>query len=180
MSKKTEYINFKTPIGKARYPKLEKQDVYDGKEVGYKFGLILEDADLAQVQAQVDEAVKTLLGSPKNGPKFTPIREDKEGNPYVEFKSFKKKPVFTAKGVKLDDESSEKIAARIGGGSLARLSVSLCASNKGIAGYFNSIQLVKLVEKGSGDSFEAVEGFDEPEDEGGFGDVSAEANGLDL
>lgn len=180
MSEKKDYINFKTPLGKARYPKLDKQDVYKGNDVGFKFGLTFDDPkDLAAIEAQVEAATKKWFPGRK-APKFTPIREDKEGNVYVEFKAFKKRPVFTAKGVKLDDASSEKIAARIGGGSIVRLSVSITESNGGIAGYFNSIQLAKLVERGSGDSFEAVEGFDEPEDTAGFGDVSAEADGLDI
>lgn len=171
---KQEYIEIVTPLGKARYPKLDKQDTYEGKEVGYKIGIILEDEALEKVRAQIDAAVKTLLpNAGKKGPKFTPLREDKDGNEYLEFKSYKKTPLFGPKNNKLPEGTAEKL----GGGSIIRIKGSMTASNGGVVGYLNGIQIAKLVERGTGGfeeldegSYEefASEGFDEVEGDGGL------------
>lgn len=165
---KQDYINFTTPLGVARYPKLEKQDTYEGKEVGFKIGLIFKDQkDLDAIEAKIAEAA-TAGGLNPSKLRFSPIREDKEGNAYVEFKSFKPRPVFGPKGQKL----SEDTRSSIGGGSILRLNVALTSSNKGVTGYFNSIQIAKLVKKGEGGGFDQLEGYDdEPTGDEGFGDL---------
>jgi hypothetical protein len=169
---KQQYINLVTPLGKARYPKLAKQDVYEGKEVGYKCGITFDDEKVqAKFEAQVEEAIRTLLPTVgRKGPKFSPMREDRDGNTYFEFKSYKKVPLFGAK-------ASEKLPEEtvVGGGSVVRLKVSLTASNGGVTGYMNAIQVAKL-EQGGGDGFDDLEGYDDDQgSDEGFSDVSGEA-----
>lgn len=169
---KNEYISFITPLGRARYPKLDKQDVYEGKEVGYKCGIIFDEDDLATVEAAFDDAVKQLFPKGKR-PKGTPLRQDKDGNPYVEFKSYQKVPLFAAKGNKKLPEDT-----RLGGGSTIRAKVSLTVGNGYLVGYLNAIQVAELVKGGDAGGFDDLEGFENPADEDGFGDV--DDGGLDI
>ncbi|MBB4039139.1 hypothetical protein GGR34_000774 [Microvirga flocculans] len=164
MADKKEYVSFITPLGRARYPKLDKQDTYEGKEVGYKCDLVLDDADMAKVQKIIDDAVKQLApgGKLKNGKK-TPIREDEEGNKFLTFKSYNKVPLFKAKG---KDKYPEDTI--LGGGSLIRMKVSLTIGNGHLVGYMNAIQVAEL-KQGSDGGFDDLEGFDNDDDDS-FGD----------
>jgi len=169
---KKDYVHFTTPLGRARYPKLDQQDVYEGKEVGYKVGLILDDDDLPAVQKIIDDAVKQLVpgGKLKNG-KRTPIREDKDGNPYLEFKSYNKVPLFGAKGNKKLPEDT-----KVGAGSKLRVKVSLTVGNGHLVGYMNAIQVAEL-KQGADGGFDDLDGFDNSSDDSDFGD---DDGGLDI
>lgn len=169
---KSESISYVTPLGRARYPKLDKQDVYEGKEVGYKLGIIFDDADFKRVENAINEAIAKLApeGKLRKG-KATPIKEDKEGNQYVEFKTYQKVPLFGAKGsVRLPEGTI------VGGGSLVRAKVTFRCDQKTnghLVGYLNSVQVAELV-KGGGAGFDDVEGFDTPDHEG-FEDTDTDA-----
>src|ERR1044072_8273179 len=152
---KGEYLKLMTPLGKARYPKLEKQDTYDGEEVGYKLGMTFDDPkSWAVIKKAVKEAQAKL--APGKKVKGTIIRTYKDGNEYIEFKSYKKTPVFGRKaGEKLPED---KI---LGGGSIIRVDASLTFKNGYITGYMNGVQVAKFIEKGSGGAFDDLEGFDD-------------------
>jgi hypothetical protein len=168
---KQQYFDIVTPLGKARYPKLDKQDVYEGKEVGYKIGVILSEADLAKVEAEVEKVTKAGGFTDRKRPKFTPIREDKDGNPYVEFKSYKLVPLFGPKGgVKLPEDTR----AILGGGSIIRVRGSMTISNGGITAYMNSIQVGKLVERQSGGFDDLDDGYEDFDhgDDSDMGDIN--------
>jgi len=179
MAQKKEYVNLTSPLVVARYPKLGQQDVYDGKEVGYKLGCLPHDeAAWEKFKSDIEEASEKLTkAAGKKTAKFTPVREDKEGNEYIEFKSYKKVPLFAPKGGK---KLPEGTLAKIGGGSLLRVQVSLTFSNGGVTGYMNSIQLAKLVEKGEG-GFDDLDVDDIDVPDQGFDDVDeGDGDGLDL
>lgn len=166
---KQEYISFVTPLGRARYPKLDKQDVYEGKEVGYKLGLIFENDDLKKVEKVFEDAIKQLTGGALKKGKATPLKEDKEGNAYVEFKSYRKVPLFAAKGgVKFPEDT------KLGGGSLVRAKVSLGIGNGHLVGYLNGVQVAELKQGGSEGGFDDLDGFEQPEMAGGFDDVAGD------
>jgi hypothetical protein len=158
MSDKKQYVSFQTPVGKARYPKLDKQDEYKGKEVGYKCGILLEAKDVPKVKKTIADAIKTLLpgGKLKEGNK-SPLNETADGEWYIEAKSYKKVPHFMANG---KDEYPSSI--RLGGGSTIRMKLSLSEGNGHLVAYINSVQIGKLIEKGH-DGFDAMDGFDEDE-----------------
>jgi hypothetical protein len=168
---KNEYVSFVTPLGRARYPKLDKQDVYEGKEVGFKIGLMVEDGDLARVQKTIDDAIKQLAPKGKlNNGKKTPLREDKDGNAYLEFKSYRKTPLFGPKGSQKLPENT-----KLGGGSLIRVKASMTILNGHLVGYMNAIQVAEL-KQGGGDDFDDLDGFDDTssDDSDGFSDVGGD------
>lgn len=163
MSDKKEYYAFTLPLSPARYPKLLKQDTYEGKEVGYKCGQALEGKALAEVRKHVDAAIEKLApgGVLKKG-KQSPLREDSEGNSYFEAKSYKKVALFAAKGNKKLPEDTN-----VGSGSTIRMKVAMTMGNGHLVAYINGIQVAKLVE-GNSEGFDDVEGddFDTGDDEG--------------
>lgn len=171
---KQDYISFVTPLGRARYPKLDKQDMYEGKEVGYKLDIIFDDADLAKVQAFIDDAVSKLAPNGKLAKnKQTPIREDKDGNSFFTAKSYNKVPLFGTKGnVKLPDTTI------VGGGSTVRAKVSVKIGNGHLVAYLNSVQVAEL-KSGSGDGFDDLDGFEDNTD-GAFDDVAGNGDDLDI
>lgn len=173
MADKKTYISFMTPLGRARYPKLDKQDVYEGKEVGYKLDIVFDDADLAKIKKAIEDAQKQLFPNGQKKNKNTPIREDKDGNEYVTFKSYQKVPLFGAKGSqKLPEDTI------VGGGSLVRAKVSLTEGNGHLVGYMNAVQVAEL-KRGGGDSFDDLDGFDSGSDDTDFSDVGGDGD-LDI
>lgn len=161
---KEDYVSFVTPLGRARYPKLHQQDVYEGKEVGYKCDIVFDDADFAKVEKIINDAVKQLAPKGKlNNGKRTPIREDNEGNKYLTFKSYNKVPLFKAKG---KDKYPEDTI--LGGGSLIRMKVSVAIKNGHLTGYLNAIQVAEL-KQGSDGGFDDLDGYEGGDDDS-FGD----------
>src|SRR5689334_1606779 len=95
MAQKRKYIKFVTPAGIARWPKLHKKDVYEGKETKYNMGVYFDDAAWAKVKAAIKDAKTEIFGNKK--PKGFPIKKDKEsGNQYLQVSSHKKVPLFKA------------------------------------------------------------------------------------
>lgn len=166
MADKKVYTKFVTGLGAARYPKLIEQDVYKGKEVGYKCGIILDDKMLAVVRKTITAALKasgmkTTLkddGMQSNG-KNTPLHQDKDGTFYFEAKSYKKTPLFRADG---KDKFPE--GTKLGSGSTIRIDTVLTEGNDHLVAYMNGIQVAKLVEGGS-DGFDAIEGYESDDDD---------------
>jgi len=169
---KKDYYSFVTPLGRARFPKLDKQDMYEGKEVGYKLGIVFEGEALKKVQAEVEKAIAALTGGSglKKGKK-TPLREDeKNDTTYFEAKSYKLVPLVGAK-------ASQKLPAgtKVGGGSLVRAEVSLSIGNGHLVAYMNGVQVAEL-KQGGGSGFDDLDGFDDQPDveSEGFSDVGAD------
>lgn len=172
MSDKKEYVSLTTGVGKARYPKLDKQDTYEGKEVGYKCGIVLEGKALARTKKDIEDAIKKLApGGKLKAGKKSPLRETEEGEVYIEAKSYNKVPLFKANG---EDKFPE--GTKLGGGSTIRMKLSLTMGNGHLVAYMNSIQVGNLVE-GSADGFDPMDGFDEDDtdDEG-----TSEGDDLDI
>jgi hypothetical protein len=171
MPKKERFI---TPVGLARYPKLDEVDVFQpldkkGKPSGaekrrYVTGIIFSDTDLAEVQAKLKAKAKELLPDCEN-PKL-PIKKDKKtGQLFLEATSGEKyRPaVFDAKNNKIPG------GLAIGGGTKMKLDVSINAYEGfggGINLYMNAVQVLDLVEKGVGKSnFGEEEGYAHENDE---------------
>lgn len=172
MSDKKEYVYIQTGVGKARYPKLDKQDTYQGKEVGYKCGIILEGKALARTKKEIEDAIKTLApGGKLKAGKLSPLRETDEGEFYVEAKSYNKVPLFRANG---EDKFPE--GTKLGGGSTIRMKLSLTMGNGHLVAYINSIQVGTLVEGGGSDGFDPMDGFDEENDD----EDTSEGDDLDI
>jgi hypothetical protein len=165
MAKKERFI---TPVGLARYPKLDEVDVYQpldkkGKPSGaekrrFITGIIFSDTDLAAVQARLKAKAAELLPDCES-PKL-PIKKDKKtGQLFLEATSGEKyRPaVFDAKNNKIPG------GLAIGGGTKMKLDVSINAYEGfggGINLYMNAVQVLDLVEKGVGKSnFDEAEGY---------------------
>lgn len=163
MSDKKDYYRFVTPFSTARYPKLDKQDTYEGKEVGYKCDMNLEGDVLAEIQKHEAAAIAQLApgGKMKNGKK-TFLRETDDGDFFLTAKSYNKVTLFGAKGKQKLPEDTV-----VGGGSTIRMKVSVTIGNGHLVAYINSIQVAKLVEGGA-DGFDDADDYvdDQAEDEG--------------
>jgi hypothetical protein len=167
MSDKKDYVSLNTGLGKARYPKLDKQDTYEGKEVGYKCGLVLEGKALAEAKKDIDAAIAKLApGGKLKAGKKSPLRETEDGTFYIEAKSYNKVPLFKPKGGEKFPEST-----KLGGGSTIRMKLSLTLGNGHLVAYMNAIQVAELVSGGS-DGFDDLDGYEQPEeDDSSFGDT---------
>jgi hypothetical protein len=172
MSDKTQYVNIVTGVGKARYPKLDKQDTYNGQEVGYKCGIVLEGKALARAKKDIDDAIAKLApGGKLKKDKKSPLRETEDGEFFIEAKSYNKVPLFKANG---EDKFPE--GTKLGGGSTIRMKLSLKMGNGHLVAYMNSIQVGVLVE-GSSDGFDAMDGFEDTDNDD---EDTSEGDDLDI
>lgn len=166
MAKKERFI---TPVGIARYPKLDAIDVFQpldkkGRPNGaekrrYITGIIFSESDLEGVKSKLSAKAAELIPDCEN-PKL-PIKKDKKtGQFFLEATSGEKfRPtVFDAKNNKIP------AGLAIGGGSKIKLDLSINAYEGfggGINLYMNAVQVLELVEKGEGKSnFGEEDGFE--------------------
>lgn len=166
--KKSVYINFVTPIGIARFPKIDAPDTTgqyaDNK---YKTELVLDDADTKAFKKVLQDAVKQLLPNEKNV--RIPIKTSKkDGVVSFIFKSHKKPVIVDAARNRVPE------GVAIGPGSRIRISGSLTdyesRGDYGITAYFDACQVIELRER-----HDATKAFDAVEDGFKATDVAPEA-----
>jgi hypothetical protein len=197
--KKSELIKFVSPFGVARFPKLNAPDT-DGQYADNKFktDIIFDDADVAKIRAQMEEAAEQLLSDVPAEDRQLPLKEffRKKGDDGktsegwgFRTKSTRRPALFDAKKQKLP------AGVIIGGGSEIRVAGVLAryeSTDKqtviengkkrtetvtvyGITLYLNEVQVRKLVVNtaGTGADFDEVEGgfeyTNEGADESAFG-----------
>jgi hypothetical protein len=158
-------VKYVTPVGVAVYPKLDTPDVYkDGDTPRYVINVDFGD-ELPAVKSEIEKLIKEAGFKGKKRP-----YKDIKGVECLVAKTTRKQPLFDAQNQKLP----ENIV--IGGGSKVKIAIALNSYEGGVNAYLNAVQVISLVEKGSGrDSpFAATDGFqyfgpddDEPE-AGGF------------
>ena len=156
--KKREAIQFITPFGTLRYPKVSQPDT-KGAYAGGKFktDIVFGDDDFAIVEKAVTEAAAKLLPAVKN-PRLPLFTERGEGKG-IRLRCEHRPVVFDAKNKRLPED------VLIGGGTIARVAATIFAysigSNTGIGIRLGKIQVKELVEYQGGDAspFDETEGF---------------------
>lgn len=167
-----------SPIGRVSYPSVFKPNVYEGKE-NFQLTLIFDkNADLAEMESQIKEAVEKKWG--KNPPKKLklPIKDgdekeqkEYEGKRYVTFKSQPDKPpqVVNADKAVITENSGLFYA-----GCYARVSYGVYTYDKGgnvgVGISLHNVQKVK-----DGDRFDGSTTADDD-----FDSVGEAADGSDL
>ncbi len=186
MSQKKVYEKLLTPIGVAKYPRLNKPETeVNGKpcEPRYKITLVLDEkdkgvaefiADLNKRQAAAIAAAKKTL---KPGKKLTendtvkPHLDDEDnvvdGKWEITAKTSAVAKDGTPKSVVMFDAKGKPVkGAKVGGGSRVKLSVTPSEYNStmgaGVALYLNAVQIIELVEFTGGGSAKS-HGFGEEE-----------------
>lgn len=176
MADNTPRFKWFSPVVKARFPNLAEARRYRDPETKqeegepfFNIGGILSDKDEPSVRKAFEDALKQLKPAKSKATKV-PLSEDaKSGEIFISAKSSDKfKPlVVDARNHKLSDEA----IAKLGGGSLVRLYLTLSyykkGVNEGLTAYLNQVQVIKYVERGDNgasafdevkDGFEADEG----------------------
>jgi hypothetical protein len=171
----TKKEKFTTPLMIAVWPKLDEPDVYKPKKGPEKVRYVtdakfLNDDDMKKVVEMIKGKAKELLPDVKK-PKL-PFKKETEKGEDGERRETGAILLTASSGVKyrppLFDAKNNKLPESIalGGGSKIKLNLSInsyeiSAENSGINLYINAVQVLDLVEKGTGKSpfEEAEEGF---------------------
>ena len=165
---KGTYINFVTPKGVARFPKLDQPDTKgEYADNKYKTEIVLSEADTKAFKAKALEAAKQLLPGVKNPRIPIKVKETKDGETVTSFifkrHADKGKPA-------LFDAKRAPVNVKVGGGSVIKVGGSFAAyekgANKGITAYLDAVQIIELKEGfdarsmfSDEDGFEASESF---------------------
>ncbi len=155
---KSEWIQFITPFGTLRYPKVSQPDTKgayaDGK---FKTDIVFSDDDFAIVEKAVTEAAAKLLPAAQN-PQLPLFTEWEEGKG-IRLKCEYRPAVFDAKNRRLPED------VLVGGGTIARIAATIFAygigRNTGIGIRLGKVQVKELVECQGDDAspFDETEGF---------------------
>lgn len=196
---KQQFVRTTTPVGIARYPWLNKPDTKFKAQGEYKVDLIVSRERAAALVAQVNKVAKEMLAetqaaNPKKAKTMklashsVVAETDDEGNEtgntifklrqYASFESKKTGEVFT-KTIPLFDAAGKKCSPMVGGGSKLKANIELYPwysakdNEVGVKLRLNAVQIIDLVEYGSGGS---ADQFGFGKEEGGFeaGDDSFE------
>ena len=154
--KKTKRVNFKTPVGTAKYPHLLRPDTAFDSEGKFKTEVVLP-ADKARPLVELIES--SYAAEYGEGHHRVPYKVDEETGD-VSFKAQSKyQPKFA-------DSTGQLVpperAPNIGGGSRicaeGYLNVYDVSGTKGVSITLQSIQIVEVVQGGGGGNFDAVDG----------------------
>lgn len=168
-------VNFTTPIGVARYPKISQPDTTgDYADNKYKTDVVFSAEDLKAVKK-----VLTDFGKKEFGDKTfdIPVREHKDKETgevvtFVRFKSARKPMIIDAKRNRVPD------GVDIGGGSKIRVGGTLNTykkgGNSGVNVYLNAVQVIELQTGFNLNDFEEVEDGFEVETSGDGDDAKSE------
>jgi hypothetical protein len=166
-----------SPRGTAVYPKLDVEDVYEGKPVGYKVELRMDADEAKGVFSEYQDAIDALYAKTKK--ELEPAKARKlqtndllidhgDGTVSVKFSSHYKPAIFDAKGKLI------KKVPEIWGGSVVKVAFDVGGtyvknSKVGFKLYMTAVQILELKTKGvaglSNGVFDAEEGYEAPEDE---------------
>jgi hypothetical protein len=168
LADKKVYVNFVTPPGTARFPKLHKKDVYKGKETKYVLDLTFGPEEAKIVKAAIKDAQKKIFGStaPDGHPwKKKTDKKTKEDIEYFHTTSGRVVPIFMK-----DGQTKLPEGKILGGGSKVRCKISFTEGNGYLVAYVNAVQVAKLVEGGGDGGFEEwEEDGDDGSSQDGFG-----------
>lgn len=154
---KDNYTPTVTPLGEARFPKINEPDTKgeyaDGK---YKIEVVLNEANTKLYKKELHDVAARIFPGVK-GVRI-PMKTAKDGTISFIFKSKDKPMILDAKKNKLPPE------VVVGAGSSVRVAGSLAkyekGPNKGITAYLSAVQVVELVEGGSmAKLFDVEDGF---------------------
>jgi DNA-directed RNA polymerase len=177
-----KYVNFATPKGVARYPKIIEPDTKgEYADNKHKTELVLSAEDTKSFRQQALAAAKQLLPGVKN-PKI-PFKSspDKKTGEVVEsfiFKSTKKPLILDAKKNRINPKN-------IGAGSVLKIGGSFAAyekgPNKGITAYLDAVQVIELKEGFDASAlFNEEDGYVADEEAAPFSDESGSEDVMEL
>lgn len=178
MAKKTEYVDYVTPKGVARFPKIIEPDTGNEYSTGkHQTELVFTPEDHAAFLATAKAAAKKLaphLTDPKLPFKSKEDKKTKEVVLSFIAKTSKRPPIFDAKKNKITPKN-------IGPGSILKLVGAFAyykkGPNEGITAYLNAVQVIDLKEGfdvsnafGVEDGYDGADAVDD--DAAGFSDES--------
>jgi DNA-directed RNA polymerase len=182
MANSDKYVNFATPKGVARFPKIIEPDT-KGKYADnkHKTELIMSAEDLKAFKAKAAAAAKQLLPGVKNPKLPFKVSTDKKTGETVESfiaKSTKKPWIGDAKKTPINPKN-------IGPGSVLKIGGSFAAyekgPNKGITAYLDAVQVIELKEGFDASAlFNEEDGYVADEEAAPFSDESGSADVMEL
>ncbi len=160
-----------TPKGVLSWPYIAKPDTRYNPEGVYKTSLVLSAEDAEPLKKMVKDEFLKEFGEAKLAKALMPFDENAEdGTVTFKFKSKRQPNIYDAKGKQI------KKVPQISSGTIAKVNCAINPYNKGInigvSFYLNDIQVIDLVEYGTGPKFEAEDGYEQDEDDSSpsFGD----------
>lgn len=147
-------LNFNSPKGTAQFAWLNTPDTAFNQNA-YKVQLKLSAADAKDFIAQIDKVANDNFG--KNAANIDkPYSKDEEtGEIILKFKSKFKPKLCDASGAVVQSEP------RVGGGSTIKVKGNFYpydSARKGVSLQMSAVQIIDLVEHGTGSQFDAEEG----------------------
>ena len=181
MADKKKPDNITTPVGVAKYPRLNKPETeVNGKALDkprYKVTLVLDESDagvselkerLEKLHAEavaVAEAArkkdpkrkaKQLVVNPTIKPHLNDEGEEVEGKFEITAKTSAETKDGTPKTVRMFDAKGKPVKAKVGGGSRIKLSLTPDGYDSnlgaGLSLYLNAVQIIELKEFGGGNA----------------------------
>ena len=167
-AKKKTYVKYKTPIGVAVYPKLDKAYKWDdasdrslpNPDGDYTTRLRLSRKDAQEVIDLVQKAIKEAGVKPKHLPYEDEVVDDeKTGNVLIKLKAYGKTKDGDINKIKFYDSAGHPLpgVVRVTGGSRIRLLGWISVAKMGARLNIREVQIIDLAEL-EGEGFEAVEG----------------------
>lgn len=157
MAKAPKYVNFVTPKGTARFPKLSEPDTKgEYADNKYKTEIVLDDDDLAAFKKEMYAAAKELLPNVKS-PNLPIKTSKKDGVVSIIFKSKHRPQVQDAQRTDIPK------SVEVGPGSVIKVAGTFApyekGALKGITAYLDAVRVYELKQRR-----DAAEAFGDAED----------------
>jgi hypothetical protein len=167
----TKYINYTSPKGSAKYPKLDQPYSWsqtqnrsvpdaDGQ---YELVLIMPAADFKPLKALLDEAIEQSGIKPQNVPYKKEMDKDTgeaTGNVEVKFKAYGKRKDGSKNTVKFFDAKARPMPSNyaLTSGSVVKAEGWISVAKMGARLNLRGVQVISLADRGS--AFAAEDGYE--------------------
>jgi hypothetical protein len=172
MSNKSKYVDFVSPRGTTKYPRLAEARTFSKKENRsvadpdgqYELTLLMEPKDANILKAKVEEAAKNEKVKPDTMPFKKEVDKDTKketGLVEVKFKAYGKKKDGTVNRIPLYDAKAKPLPAdfQLTSGSIVKVAGYVTVAKLGARLNLRSVQVIEYVPPTAPNPFEAEEGF---------------------
>lgn len=194
--KKTKSINFVSPRGTAKYPKIDQPYSWSNaqnrsvpdSEGQYELNIVMPEKDATPIKEAVKEAIKLAGIKPTNLPFKKEIDKDtgaETGNVEVKFRAYGKRKDGSVNKIKVVDAKLHPMPSnfRLTSGSIVKVDSYITVAKLGARLNIRAVQVLDLAPEMGGNNFSAEEGFEYEEDdatETTVGTTNEETNSDDL
>lgn len=194
--KKTKSINFVSPRGTAKYPKIDQPYSWSNAqnrsvpdpEGQYELNIVMPEKDATPIKEAVKEAIKLAGIKPTNLPFKKEIDKDtgaETGNVEVKFRAYGKRKDGSVNKIKVVDAKLHPMPSnfRLTSGSIVKVDSYITVAKLGARLNIRAVQVLDLAPEMGGNNFSAEEGFEYEEDdatETTVGTTNEETNSDDL